>query len=158
LLVVASIVLTGCLTSFKHPLGPVDEGFIEERLCGTWSCSSADDPTPATVAIFEFDSTQYYIETVEHGKNDRTRSRAHATRIGDVAFLNVHELGQDQGGWTLVEYRLAEPDRLTLQHVDPEAFEDVIDDAAAVKDRLASLLLDPQVVEDLLLCTRSKAP
>ena len=35
---------------------------------------------------------------------------------------------------------------------------DVIDDAAAVKDRLASLLHETEVVEDLLSCTRSKAP
>lgn len=156
LVIAAGLVSSACFTGFRHPLGPADDGFVEEQLRGTWSCASADDPKPARLTIVDFDGRQYYLESVEAGKSDPDRFRGHATRVEGASFLSVRELeGKPDADWTIMQYDLAESGHLTLRMVDPEPFEDVIDDAAAVRERLSTRLQDPEIITGVMTCSRS---
>lgn len=154
LVLVAGLLSAGCLSGFHHPLGPPEGGFIEPPLPGRWSCASSDDPKPSELTVIDFDGKQYYLETSGGGDSDRGRYRAHATRVGGSPFLSVREIGRDEEEWQFLEYDVRQTDRLTLRYVDPDAFEDVIDDATAVRERLEEQLHVPGVVGDLLSCTR----
>jgi hypothetical protein len=46
---------------------------------------------------------------------------------------------------------------LTLKYVEPQAFEDILDEPQAVRDRLAARLEDPEVMADFLGCTPRNA-
>lgn len=156
LAIVSGVVSSACLTGFRHPLGPADDGFVEEQLRGTWSCASADDPAPVRLTIVDFDGKQYYLESTEKGKSHPDRYRGHSTRVEGVPFLSVREIGGDHDGeWSVMEYDVAEGDHLTLRMVDPEPFEDVIDDAAAVRERLSTRLQDPEIMSGVMTCNRS---
>jgi hypothetical protein len=159
LIVTSCLTLIGCLSGFKHPLGPADEGFIEAQLLGRWECVSTDDPSPGlTITILDFDGKQYYIQAAEPGKDEVSHSRAYATRVEGVPFLNVQGIGpKPEDEWTFLEYVLLDGDHLGFRLVDPQPFEDVIDDAPSVSARLGSRLQDPDVVHDFLSCTRTEA-
>ena len=53
-------------------------------------------------------------------------------------------------------YVLPDADHLKLRLVNPNQFEDLVDDAPGVRLRLATLLEDPEVILDGLSCTRSR--
>jgi len=156
LLVVVSCVLSsGCLSGFRHPLGPADEGFIEPQLLGRWECVSADNPSPGPITIIDFDGTQYYIQA-EFEKDEISHSRAHATQVEEVPFLNVRAIGpKADDEWTILQYALMDANHLAFRYVDPQPFEDIIDDARGVSGRLAGQLEDPEVLQDFLSCTRA---
>jgi hypothetical protein len=158
-LLVAAIVTSACLTSFAHPLGPVSESFIDPKLIGAWTCTSADDPDPAQVTILGFDSHQYYLQLAESGKAEPTPSRAVATRIEDATFLSVRELAEShEDDWTLMEYTLTDSGHLRFRVVDPSRFEEVADDPAGLRQRLAERLQDPETFASELSCTRRSPP
>jgi len=156
--VATCVIPTACITGFKHPLGSVEEAFLEPGILGSWSCSSEDEPTPTVVNIMDFDGKQYYIESSDKGDPSHFRGLGH--RIEDVAFLSVLELGKkdEDEDWTFLAYAQSDTDHLSLRVVDTRAFEDVIDDAPSVKQRLAEQMQDPEVVVDLLSCTRVRPP
>ena len=155
LAVLAAVVgSVGCLSGFRHPLGPPEEGFIEPPLLGQWSCTASDDPSVSGLAILDFDGKQYYLESSAEGESERGRFRAHATRVGGTPFLSVREIGRDEDEWQFLEYDARQTDRLTFRDVDPNHFEDVVDDAPAVRERLAEQLHAPEVLGDWLSCTR----
>jgi hypothetical protein len=157
MLVVSCLASTGCLSGFKHPLGPAAEGFIEPQLLGRWECVSPDDPSSAPITIIDFDGKQYYIQS-EFEKGEISHSRAYATRVDEVPFLNVRAIGpKPDDEWTILEYALMDADHLRFRYVDPDPFEDVIDDALGVSGRLAGHLEDPEVLKDFLSCTRAAA-
>jgi hypothetical protein len=155
LMVAACLISSACITSFKHPLGAVEDGFIEPHLLGTWACTAVDDPTPSLITILNFDGKQYYIQSSGGGKNEPSHSRALATRIEELAFLSVRELGPNgDDEWTFLEYSLSDADHLKFRLVDPARFEDVVDDPPSVRQRLAEQIQDPEVLVGLLSCTR----
>jgi len=155
LLVAASIIPSACITGFAHPLGAAEDGFIESSLLGTWTCTSIDDPMPGLVRIMDFDGKQYYIQSSGGGNSEDSHARAFATRIEDVTFLSTRDLGSDQKDeWTFLEYALSDTNHLRFRLVDPARFEDVVDDPASVRQRLAEQLQDPEVFVGLLSCTR----
>ena len=155
LLMAACVITSGCITGFKHPLGPPEEGFIEPRLLGTWACTSTDDPKPSLITFIDFDGKQYYIQSAGDGEGDPSHSRAFATRIEDVPFLNVRDLGpKAENDWTFIAYAVPDADHLRLRLVDPQPFEDVVDDPPSVKQRLANQLQDPELLLDWVSCTR----
>jgi hypothetical protein len=157
LVIVTCVALSGCLSGFKHPLGPAGEGFIEPQLLGRWECVSTDDPSPGPMTILDFDGKQYYIQ-VESEKEEPGRFRAYATRVEELPFLNVRAIGpKADDEWTFLQYALVDADHLSFRYVDPQPFEDVIDDALGVSGRLAGHLEDPEVVQDFLSCTRADA-
>jgi hypothetical protein len=153
---VSCLVSSGCLSGFQHPLGPVGEAFIEPDLLGRWECVAPDDPSSGTITIIDFDGKQYYIQS-EFEKGEVSHSRAHATRVEEVPFLNVRAIGpKPEDEWTILQYALVDADHLSFRYVDPQPFEHVIDDALGVSGSLASHLEDPEVIKDLLSCTRSE--
>jgi hypothetical protein len=155
--VASGLVASGCLSGFRRPLGPVEEGVVDSQLTGNWSCVSAEDPAPPTLlTIVDFDGRQYYLESLEEGKSDRGRYRGHATRVEGVPFLSIREVGGDDDEWNFMQYDLAENDRLTLQMVAPEPFEDVIDDPDRVRERLATRLQDPEIMSGVIECNRAE--
>ena len=155
LLVATCLIPTACITGFKQPLGSVEEAFIEPNLLGNWTCSSADDPTPDALKIMDFDGKQYYIESAD-GTGDPAHLRALGHRIEDATFLSLGEVGKKNDEWVILAYALADTDHLSFRVVDATAFEDVIDDAPSVKQRLAEQMQDPEIVVNLLSCTRAK--
>jgi hypothetical protein len=154
LLVATCVIPTACLTGFKHPLGSAEEAFVEPNLLGSWACSSEDDRTPGVLDIMDFDGKQYYIESSDKGDPSHFRALGH--RIEDVAFLSLLELGKKNEDWTLLEYTLSDADHLWLRVVDTTPFEDVLDDAPSVKQRLAEQMQDPEIVVSFLSCTRAR--
>ena len=66
----------------------------------------------------------------------------------------MHELGTEAKEWIFFQYRVSDDNRLTMRLVDPSAFEDVIDDAASVRQRLAERLQDPELFANEVTCTR----
>jgi hypothetical protein len=153
LLVATCVIPTACLTGFKHPLGSVEEAFIEPNLLGNWACSSVEDSTPSVLNIMDFDGKQYYLESSD-GKGDQSHLRALGHRIEDVAFLSLLELGKKHDEWVFLAYAQSDTDHLSLRVVDATAFEDVLDDPPSVKQRLAEQMQDPEIVVSLLSCTR----
>ena len=154
LVIVTCLGLSGCLSGFKHPLGSVEEAFIEAGLVGRWECVAEDAP-PGVITILDFDGKQYYIQ-VESEKEEPGQFRAYATRIEEVAFLNFRAIGpKADDEWTFLAYELQDADHLSFRYVDPQPFEDVIDDGPSVSARLGSLLQDPEVLHDYLSCTRA---
>lgn len=154
LLVGTCVISTACITGFEHPLGSVEEAFIEPNLLGSWTCASADEPTPSVLKIMDFDGKQYYIESPE---GDPSHFRALGHRIEDVPFLSVRELGKDKDDeWVFLQYALSGTDHLSLRGVDATSFEDVLDDPPSVKQRLAEQMQDPEIVVSLLSCTRAR--
>jgi hypothetical protein len=157
LVILTCIALSGCLSGFKHPLGPAGEGFVEPQLLGRWECVSTEDPSPGPLTILDFDGNQYYLE-LESEKEETGRFRAYATRIEGVTFLNVRPIGpKPEDEWAFLAYAFVDPDHLVLRYVNPQPFEDVIDDPLGVSGRLAAQLEDPEVVSDYLSCTRAEA-
>jgi hypothetical protein len=157
LLAATCVVPTACITGFKHPLGSVEEAFVEPNLVGNWACSSEDDPTPAALKIMDFDGKQYYIE-LDEGKSDPARLRGLAHRVEDAAFLSVRGLETKEEEWNLLAYALSDSDHLEFGLVDAPSFEDVMDDPLSVKQRLAEQMRDPEIVASWLKCTRAPKP
>lgn len=155
LLAATCVIPTACLTGFKHPLGSVEEAFVEPNLLGSWTCLSEDDPTPGVLKIRDFDGKQYYVESSDD-KGDPIPLRALGHRIEDAAFLSLRELGKKDKDeeWVFLQYALSDTDHLSLRAVDANAFEDVVDDPPSVKQRLAEQMQDPEIVVSLLSCTR----
>ena len=157
LMVAACLFPSACITGFKHPLGTVEDGFIEPRLLGTWACTDVDDPTRSQITIMDYDGKQYYIESSGGGTSDVSRFRAFATRVEELAFLSLRELGSNgDEEWAFLEYTLSDADHLRFRLVDPARFEDVVDDPPSVRQRLAEQSQDPEVVVGLLSCTRRR--
>ncbi len=154
LLLAACVATSGCITGFKHPLGPASRGYIDDRLLGVWSCVAADDPGQLELSLVKFDSRQYYVRIAD-SKSEPSDGRAFATRLEETDFLNLHQIGpKADGEWTFLQYSVSEGGQLTMKYVDPQPFEDILDDPQAVRDRLASRLDDPEVVGDGLACAR----
>jgi hypothetical protein len=152
-----ALVPCACITGFKHPLGAVEEGFIESMLLGTWRCSSTDDPTPFLITFMDFDGKQYYLLSSDGGSSEPSHLRGVATRIEDVAFLSVRALDSDgDGEWMVLEYALSDADHLTFRLVDSAPFEDIVDDPPSVRERLAWHLQYPETFVDLLSCARQR--
>jgi len=157
-IVASCVILSGCLSGFRHPLGPADEGFIEPDLLGRWECASTEDPSPGHITILDFDGKQYYLQFAELEKDEPSHFRAYATRVEGVPFLNVRAIGpKPDDEWAFLEYALVDADHLSFRYVDPQPFEDVIDDGPSVKVRLGDHLQDPEVLHDYLSCTRDEA-
>ena len=150
------VVCTGCLSGFKHPLGPAEESFIDQPLLGTWACRSDDDPQPTDLTFVDFDGGQYLLQSDDH-KAERYSHRVIGSRIEGATFLSLRPVApKAEDEWTVLRYSFSDANHLSLRLVDPEAFEDVLDDAIAVRLRLADRLDDPDVVGDLLACTRQE--
>jgi hypothetical protein len=157
LIVASCLALSGCLSGFRHPLGPADEGFIEPELLGRWECASTEDSSPGIITILDFDGKQYLIQS-ELEKDEIGHFRAYTTRVEGVPFLNVRAIGpKPDDEWIFLEYALVDVDHLIFRLVDPQPFEDVIDDGPSVSARLENHLQDPDVVRDFLSCTRREA-
>src|SRR5437763_12742748 len=93
LLAMASIVSSACITGFAHPLGSPEDGFIEPRLLGTWTCTSIDDPTPSLSTIMDFEGKQYYVQPSGCGNTETDQYSTLATRIEDATSLSVRDVG-----------------------------------------------------------------
>jgi hypothetical protein len=110
---------------------------------------------PGLLTFVAFDDHRYYLETRDDKKAEVIRYRAHATRIEGEPFLSVTEIGKPEGDeWHFLGYDVRATDRLRLRFVDPDPFKDVLDDPAAVRERLARELQNPEVVGEYLSCVR----
>ena len=158
LALVAALVCTGCLSGFKHPLGSVRQSFIDKPLLGTWDCLSNDDPEPLDLTFVDFDGRQYLLQS-EDRKGERFSHRVVSTRLEQVTFLSLRPIApKAEDEWTLLQYALSDANHLSLGLVNPDSFEDVLDDAVAVRDRLAERHDDPEVIKEFVSCTRKGSP
>ncbi len=153
---IAGLVLAtaGCLTGFNAPLGPASESFIEKPLLGDWTCRGTDDPDPVDLTFTNFDDRQYLLQSNDH-KSDPYSHRVIATRVQDATFLSVRAVApKEEDEWTVLQYSFGDPSILSLSAVAASSFEDVQDDPQAVRDRLAEHLHDPDVIHELMTCSR----
>jgi hypothetical protein len=150
------VVCTGCLSGFKNPLGSAEESFIDQPLLGTWVCRSDDDPQPTDLTFVDFDGRQYLLQSDDH-KAERYSHRVVGSRIEGATFLSLRPVApKAEDEWTVLRYSFSDANHLSLRLVDPEPFEDVLDDAVAVRLRLADRLDDPDVIGDLFACARQE--
>jgi len=153
LLLAGCLATSGCISGFKHPLGPTSQAYIDNRLLGSWSCVT-EERKPVGLNFVKFDSRQYYLRITD-SRSEPDDARAFATRLEELDFLNVRSIGpKADDEWTFSQYSFTEAGQLKLKYVDPQPFEDVLDDPEAVRDRLVSQLEDPEVVQDFMTCTR----
>ena len=118
LIVAACGASTGCITGFRHSLGPAEDGFIEPQLIGAWACTSTDEPKPSLITILDFDGKQYYIYGAGNGQGEPIHSRAFATRVEGVPFLSVRDIGEEHDDdWMFMAYVLPDADHLKLRLV-----------------------------------------
>jgi hypothetical protein len=104
-----------------------------------------------------FDGWQYLLQSNDH-KSEPYSHRVIATRVQDVTFLSVRAVApKEEDEWTVLQYSFGNPHKLALGLVDPNSFEDVRDDRQAVRDRLADRLHDPDVIHELLTCSRPQS-
>ncbi len=151
------VATTGCITGFRHPLGPVGQGYIDERLLGAWTCVSTTDQGPGELTFLKFDGSQYYMHMADR-QSEPQDLRAVATRLEEASFVSLRVIGPKANDeWTVLQYTISDAGQLTLKYVDPQAFEDIIDEPQAIRDRLVTRLEDPEVLADLLRCTRRDA-
>jgi hypothetical protein len=159
-LTVAALTLstTGCLSGFKYPLGPVSEGFIDKALLGAWVCHSADDTVSTDLTFVDFDGWQYLVQSDDH-KSSPCSHRAIGTRLDDGAtFVSLRALAPNaEEDWSVLTYSFSDANHFSLGLVDPDPFEDIIDDRQAVRERLAAHLQDSEVLHELLSCTQRDA-
>jgi hypothetical protein len=119
--------------------------------------TSTDEPTPSVITILDFDGKQYYIRGADNEQGEPSHSRAFATRVEGVSFLSVRDIAEEHDDdWMFMAYVLPDADHLKLRLVNPNQFEDLVDDAPGVRLRLATLLEDPEVILDGLSCTRPR--
>ena len=155
LLVASCIALPGCIVGFRHPLGPVASGFIDARLLGTWQCTGADEANPGVMTVFDFDGKQYYMLDVSEGKPP-THTRAYATRVGGVPFLNLQEIGAAHDDeWLFMEYVFTDAEHLSLRMVDPQPFREVIDNERQVRKMLERRRNESSLFVSLGSCVRA---
>jgi hypothetical protein len=156
-LLAACLAASACIVGFTHPLGPASESFIAPELLGTWACTTAGDPTPALITFLDFDGRQYAMTFVEEGKDEPSQARALGTHLEDASYLSMRELGSDSTEWTLLEYQLLDESHLRFRIVDAHEFEDVLEDAASVRQRLAERRQDPDVFAGEIACARKSS-
>jgi hypothetical protein len=126
---------------------------VEARLLGTWHCQDSEEQHPVDLTFADFDGRQYLLQVDEHSSTSSS-SRAVAGRVGSLTYLSVREVfPTSEGDWTVFGYSFGDAE-LRLEYVDPDPFEDVIDDSQAVRDRLSALVQDPEVVQQMFSCTR----
>jgi hypothetical protein len=156
LALVAALVCTACLSGFRHPLGSARQSFIDKPLLGTWECHSNDDPKPIELTFVDFDGRQYLLQSDDR-KGERSSHRVVGTRLEQATFLSLRTVApKAEDEWTLLQYAFSDANHFSLGLVDPRPFEDVLDDAVAVRERLAERLDDPEVViRELVSCTRN---
>ena len=155
---VAVLSTTGCLSGFKHPLGPPSEGFIDKALLGSWQCRGTDDSATVDflldLTFVDFDGWQYLLQSDDHTSVPES-VQVIATRVGGATFLSLRGVApKSEDEWAVVRYSFVDSSHLSLGWVDPDDFEDVIDDRQAVRDRLATRLDDPKLVDELGPCQR----
>jgi hypothetical protein len=137
-----------------HHIGPSTESFIEAPLLGAWTCSSPDDEGPVELTFLDFDGMQYYVRS-EDEKSDPQSHRAVATRLGESSFLSLRVIGpKPEDEWTVLRYTVSSDGRLEFKYVDPQVFEDVLDDSPAIRDRLVERLEDPEALHAVMECAR----
>lgn len=136
LVAAAALVELGCITDFPQPLVPAAEGVIEPQLTRAWRCVGAEDPVPVLLTFVEFDETQFLV-TASAGGEEPAQHRAHASRVGGVAFLSVQSIHPTrEKGWTILEYSFTKGDGLRLRAVNPQPFEEVSEDPEGVRNLL----------------------
>jgi hypothetical protein len=122
---VACVASTGCLSGFKHPLGPVRQSFIDKPLLGSWVCRSSDDPQAVDLRFTDFDGRQYLVQSDDH-KAEPYSHRVLATHVENSTFLSVRAIApKAEDEWIVLEYALGDANHLSLKIVDPQPFEDV---------------------------------
>src|SRR4029450_5714307 len=125
------LVAAGCITGFRDPLASVAQAHIDERLLGPWACVSTSDQSPGDLTFLKFDSSQYYLRMADKESQPQDL-RAIATRLEDSSFLSTRVIGpKPDDEWSILEYRFSDTTHLTLKYVDPQAFEDILDEPDA---------------------------
>lgn len=148
-------VLTSCYES-SEPLSKPGT-VLDHALLGNWQCTSdlkQDDGKKASIAVFQFDDSQYYIEWTEG--DHVTRYRAYPTLFDKSVLVNVHRLSQNAGDgkWTFVRYRLSQTNDLKVAIVNAEALPSKNENEALMQIR--KRIADDGLYSPLVSCTRQK--
>lgn len=142
-LMLLSFLLTGCPFESKTPIGDPVAGSLDSRLLGLWSwADSTSDGSVTQFEIFRFNSSEYYVETLEEGK-EIERSRMYIVTIGGQQFLSINDLmdGDTTSSFLFARYSVSEAGVLSLRFVGDDAIpESLASNQQALIDFLATHL------------------
>ncbi len=119
----AVLLLAGCPYGADQPLSDPALAVLDRTLSGTWQSRDPDTREIVTVTFAPFNEHEM-VGFARENDTDKPVSafRLFATAVGQEKFLNVRELGGDEGAqWYFARYRIA-GDTLSLRLVDDSLF------------------------------------
>jgi hypothetical protein len=155
-----SILLTGCPFDSKTPIGDPVAGSFDPRLLGTWFWTDAGSGQITEFRVFRFNSSEYYLETQDEGK-EAERDRMYIVTVGGQQFLHVNNLTNDDAetSYIFARYSISETGVLLVRFVGDKAVPESLEsDRKGLIDFLASHLEDTELddPDGPWLLTRSK--
>jgi len=113
-----SFLLTGCPFESKTPIGDPLVGSLDSRLLGLWSWTDSTRGSVAQFKVFRFNSSEYYVETLEEGK-EVGRSRMYIVTVGGQQFLSINEIRDDDApnSFLFARYSVSEAGVLSIRFV-----------------------------------------
>ena len=118
-----SFLLTGCPFESKTPIGDPLVGSLDSRLLGLWSWTDSTASGGVTqFKVFRFNSSEYYVETLEKGK-EVGRSRMYIVTIGGQRFLSINEIEDDEAtnSFLFARYAISEAGGLSIRFIGEKA-------------------------------------
>jgi hypothetical protein len=150
-------VVAACYQS-PVPLGPVDQGTIDQAFVGTWTCVDPKDAANrSTLTSRPLNTHQYAIEWRE-SPTHVTRYHVHASTVAGETLFNVQELDTTKPGpsFAFLRARVAADRALSMAIVEADALNGQKGEAAirAIARRVA----DPTLYGPFATCTAVAVP
>jgi len=122
------LIFSGCYDT-PFPVESAEKSIVDLALIGTWERKSDGAARNASVEVSQLNENEYRIIYSDEQRGE-FRLRAHRSEHADFSFLNVRSLEGEDKEYSLVSYKLHEPEtghaqrlslslmRVTLPHFD----------------------------------------
>ncbi len=153
----ACLLASACYES-TIPLGPVDQGTIDQAFVGTWTCVDPKDAANrSTLTSRPLNPHQYAIEWRE-SPTHVTRYHVHATKVAGETLFNVQELDTTKAGpsFAFLRARIGADRALSMAIVEADALKGQKGEAAIRE--IARRVADAALYGPFATCTAVAAP
>ena len=153
-LLIAGLLLAGCLPKSRQPIDTIEHALNEPRLAGVWTGKFENE---TTYAHFLPDGAAYDVLVVSHRDDDGehrgtwSRYRLYPTRVGAETYMNVQVVSDDgkpagpEGEfYHFLRYTISNAGELAVWSISPEAVEKDI--AKGLKGEVLKKILGDDVV------------
>jgi hypothetical protein len=156
-LLLLTVTTAACYES-TVPLGPVNQGTIDQAFVGTWMCVDPKDAANrSTLTSRALNPHQYAIEWRE-SPTHVTRYHVHATKVAGETLFNVQELDTKKAGpsFAFLRARIAADRALSMAIVEADALKGQQGEAAMRE--ISRRVADPGLYGPFATCTAVAAP